>query len=88
MTAQPLGGHPNYARRTVLTTSIMIAHVFCKVCREVDGVLVNAVVNHRCLNHRTGKRFTALVCANCLEAGRVTRVTCRTFARVQPKETA
>jgi hypothetical protein len=52
----------------------------CKACLEGDGtVSAAAVVEHRCTNARTGKDFTAFVCARCLDAGRETRVTCRTF---------
>jgi hypothetical protein len=51
----------------------------CKLCLEGDGRVSTAVVEHRCTNARTGKDFTAFVCVRCLEAGRVTRVTCRTF---------
>jgi hypothetical protein len=51
----------------------------CKPCLEGDGSISTAVVEHRCTNPRTGKAFTAFVCVRCLDAGRVTRVTCRTF---------
>jgi hypothetical protein len=46
---------------------------------RVDG---GAVVEHRCVNDQTGKRFTAFVCARCLELGRETKVTCRSFTQV------
>jgi hypothetical protein len=51
----------------------------CKLCLEGDGRVSTAVVQHRCTNARTGVHFMAFVCVRCLEAGRVTRVTCRTF---------
>jgi hypothetical protein len=53
----------------------------CRACLEVDGVETSSVVEHRCINENTGKDFMAHVCARCLEAGRETRVTCRTFVR-------
>lgn len=52
----------------------------CRVCLEADGAESASVVEHRCTNEQTTKAFKAFVCARCLEAGRVTRVTCRTFA--------
>jgi hypothetical protein len=57
------------------TTGSMV----CRACLEADGTVSRAVVEHRCTNPRTGKDFTAFVCVSCLEAGRETRVTCRTF---------
>jgi hypothetical protein len=60
----------------------------CKVCLERDGVETVAVVEHRCTNERTGEEFTAHVCARCLEVGRETRVTCRTFTRRSSKTAA
>jgi hypothetical protein len=51
----------------------------CRPCLERDGRVSKVVVEHRCINVRTGKDFTAFICARCMEAGRVTRVTCRTF---------
>lgn len=53
--------------------------LICKLCFEKDGVATTRVVEYRCTNDRTGKHFTAFVCARCLEAGCETRVTCRTF---------
>jgi hypothetical protein len=53
----------------------------CRVCLERDGAESTSVVEHRCTDERTGKHFTANVCARCLKAGRETRVTCRTFGR-------
>jgi hypothetical protein len=55
------------------------------VCLEADGVESAPVVEHRCTNEYTGKDFTAHVCARCLEVGRETRVTCRTFSAQHPK---
>jgi hypothetical protein len=54
----------------------MAASLVFRPCLEADGRVSTAVVEHRCANERTGRDFTAFVC---LEAGRVTRVTCRTF---------
>jgi hypothetical protein len=54
----------------------------CGSCLEQDGVESRAVIEHRCTNDQTGKRFTAFVCARCLNSGRETRVTCRSFTRV------
>jgi hypothetical protein len=51
----------------------------CKRCFETDGVVTTNVVEHRCINDRAGTQFTAFVCAHCLDSGRETRVTCRTF---------
>jgi hypothetical protein len=59
----------------------MIGTFSCRVCVERDGIESASVVEHRCTDERTGKHFTANVCAHCLEAGRETRVTCRTFSR-------
>jgi hypothetical protein len=59
----------------------MIRTFLCQVCLERDGVESASVVEHRCTDERTGKHFTANVCACCLKAGRDTRVTCRTFSR-------
>jgi hypothetical protein len=53
--------------------------LICKTCFRRDGVATADVIEHRCTNDRTGKHFTAFVCARCLEAGRETRVTCRAF---------
>jgi hypothetical protein len=53
--------------------------LLCRLCLESDGVESTSVVEHRCTDERTGKHFTANVCARCLEVGRETRVTCRTF---------
>jgi hypothetical protein len=53
--------------------------MLCKLCFQKDGVESSNVVEHRCTNARTGRDFTAFVCALCLEANRETRVTCRTF---------
>jgi len=57
--------------------------LICKVCLELDGTLSEAVVEHVCTNQQTGKQFSANVCEPCLRAGRETRVTCSTFARVR-----
>jgi hypothetical protein len=57
----------------------MIGTFLCRVCLERDGIEATSVVEHRCTDERTGKHFTANVCVRCLEAGRETRVTCRTF---------
>jgi hypothetical protein len=51
----------------------------CRSCLERDGVVSTGVVEHRCTNDLTGRCFAAFVCSRCLEAGRETRVTCRTF---------
>ena len=51
----------------------------CKQCFEKDDVPTADVVEHRCTDDCTGKHFIAFVCARCLEVGRETRVTCRTF---------
>jgi hypothetical protein len=56
----------------------------CRVCLHRDGVVSASVVEHLCTNERTGKDFTAQVCARCLEIGRETRVTCRTFYSPAP----
>jgi hypothetical protein len=56
-----------------------MGRLICKICFERDGIVSHAVVEHRCTNDQTGKHFTALVCKRCLDAGRETRVTCRTF---------
>ncbi|MGJ4960177.1 hypothetical protein ACQR1H_31390 [Bradyrhizobium sp. HKCCYLRH2015] len=55
----------------------------CRTCRDEDGVASSRTVQHRCTNERTQKTFDAFVCARCLEAGRETRVTCRTFVRAE-----
>jgi hypothetical protein len=60
---------------------MMIDTFTCLLCLDHDGVETASVVEHPCLDERSGKRFTANVCARCLEAGRETRVTCRTFSR-------
>jgi hypothetical protein len=60
---------------------MMIGTFSCRVCLERDGAESTSVVEHRCTDERTGKHFTANVCARCLELGRETRVTCRTFSR-------
>lgn len=78
-----------HARRTARAmTRIMADRIWCKLCQEINGIKINVVVDHRWFNDRTGRHFTAPACARCLQAGRVTRVTCRTFVRVSPKETA
>jgi len=59
----------------------MIGMLLCRVCFEWDSVDSSSAVEHRCLDERTGRHFTATVCARCLEVGRETRVTCRTFGR-------
>jgi hypothetical protein len=51
----------------------------CKLCFERDGIATDAIVEHRCTNERSGAQFTAFVCERCLDWGRETRVTCRTF---------
>jgi hypothetical protein len=51
-------------------------------CFERDGVVSRDVVEHLCTSDRTGQEFTAFVCTRCLEVGRETRVTCRTFGHV------
>jgi hypothetical protein len=56
-----------------------ISTFLCRVCLEREGIEATSAVEHRCTDERTGKHFTANVCARCLEAGRETRVTCRTF---------
>lgn len=53
----------------------------CKLCLEAEGVVSSTVVEHRCTDHRTGKQLISLVCTRCVQAGRETRVTCRTFTR-------
>jgi hypothetical protein len=58
---------------------MMIGTFTCRLCLDHDGVETASVVEHRCTDERTGKHFTTNVCARCLEAGRETRVTCRTF---------
>jgi hypothetical protein len=55
----------------------------CRTCLEEDDARSSATVQHLCTNERTGKKFDAFVCARCLERGRETRVTCRTFVRVE-----
>jgi hypothetical protein len=60
----------------------MIGPFLCRVCTERDGIEATSVVEDRCTDERTGKHFTANVCARCLEAGRETRVTCRTFGHI------
>jgi hypothetical protein len=59
----------------------MIRTILCQVCLERDGVESTSVVEHVCVDERSGKHFTANVCVRCLKAGRQTRVTCRTFTR-------
>jgi hypothetical protein len=59
----------------------MIDPFLCRVCAERDGIESASAVEHRCTDERTGKQFTANVCARCLKTGRETRVTCRTFSR-------
>lgn len=56
----------------------------CSACVERESVVSHTVIAHRCRNHQTGKHFTAYVCARCLEAGRETRVTCRSFTDNRP----
>jgi hypothetical protein len=56
--------------------------LICKVCREDCGTVSDRVVKHLCTNVHTGKQFTAYVCERCLDSGRETRVTCRTFIPV------
>jgi len=56
----------------------------CRTCLEEDDAASSATVQHLCTNERTGKKFDAFVCARCLEQGRETRVTCRTFVRAEP----
>jgi hypothetical protein len=53
----------------------------CKVCFELDSVVSNAITEHLCTNNHTGKQFATYVCERCRDAGRETRVTCRTFSR-------
>jgi hypothetical protein len=60
---------------------MMIGTFLCRVCLERDGIEATSVVEHRCTDERTGKHFAASVCVRCLEAGRETRVTCRTFGK-------
>jgi hypothetical protein len=60
---------------------MMIGTFACRVCLDHDGVKTASVVEHLCLDERSGKQFTAIVCARCLKAGRETRVTCRTFTQ-------
>jgi hypothetical protein len=57
--------------------------MICKVCLEREGIYSEAVMEHKCTNERTGKRFSAHVCERCLEKGRETRVTCRTFIEMR-----
>jgi hypothetical protein len=58
---------------------ISMGGFICKLCFERDGIATDAVVERRCTNERTGKQFAAFVCKHCLDWGRETRVTCRTF---------
>lgn len=55
--------------------------LICRICLDEDGATSPATVQHPCINEHTGKEFDAFVCARCLENGRETRVTCRTFVR-------
>jgi hypothetical protein len=71
-------GHPAPASSPIARLTIM-GKLLCRRCLEGDGAESTSVVEHRCTDERTGKHFTANVCARCLEAGRETRVTCRTF---------
>lgn len=57
--------------------------LICKPCLERDAVVSGVVVEHRCTNPHTGKQFDAYVCKRCLDEGRETRVTCRTFSKVR-----
>ena len=54
----------------------------CKVCLENDGVTSAKVVQARVANSVTDVQFDAWVCSECQNAGRETRVTCRTFADI------
>lgn len=54
-------------------------HVHVQTVLRTDGIASDAVVEHRCTNEQTGVHFTAFVCKRCLDQGRETRVTCRTF---------
>jgi hypothetical protein len=56
-----------------------VGRVICRQCLEYEGVVSTSVIEHRCMNERTERPFTAFVCARCLDNGRETRVTCRTF---------
>ena len=55
----------------------------CKLCAELDGISSSTIVAYDCTNRHTGKHFSAYVCKNCLDAGRETRVTCRSFVRTK-----
>jgi hypothetical protein len=56
--------------------------LICKICFDRDDMVSSAVVEHRCTNEYTGKRFSAHVCEQCLDRGCETRVTCRTFVEI------
>ena len=55
--------------------------MICKICLERDGIFSEAVVEHVSVNERTGEQFSAHVCERCLDKGKETRVTCRTFLK-------
>ena len=61
------------------TSRLPMGTIQCLPCLELDGVVAKDVVAHLCRNRRTGREFVAFVCARCLDMGRETRVTCRTF---------
>src|SRR6476620_6603816 len=58
----------------------------CRLCRENDGVSTSVIANSQ-LMHPVHKTTTlGYACARCLEAGRATRVTCKSFI-TEPSET-
>jgi ribosomal protein L40E len=61
---------------------------FCIRCKAEDGVAAYQVVNEAIENPTTKVSYSGLVCARCYSLGRITRVTCRTFAAALPAQTA
>lgn len=51
----------------------------CNICLGEDGVLNARVVEQMIKPRADRPSFQAFVCARCVDAGRLTKVTCRTF---------
>jgi hypothetical protein len=60
--------------------------MYCKVCFDRDGSFNSETIQATCVNEKTGARFEAWVCTECLNKGHHTRVNCRVFGAVREDE--
>ncbi len=56
----------------------------CLTCWEFDGGPATGIVETVIVNPATKATYNGLVCSRCLPLGRITRVTCLTFRRMEP----